>query len=225
MKDSRVQSSRFQRRGQKGGFIRPYLLAALVMAYLSYSLPRLLPGDFVTAMYSSSHVTLSAEQEAQIRAYYTHRDGFSRLLGNLLSLNWGYSNAFMRPVSELILGALPWTLLLVGSAHLISMVLGFVGGVEAAWRRGGGLEKAGVGCMTVLEGAPEIGTGVGLLLLFALSPGVVSGRRGRDRPMLNTRRRLGFWMWPITWSCPWPPSFWPISPGISFSPAGAWSWC
>jgi peptide/nickel transport system permease protein len=171
MKDSRVQSSRFQRRGQKGGFIWPYLLAALVMVYLSYSLPRLLPGDFVTAMYSSSHVTLSAEQEAQIRAYYTHRDGFIAYVGNLLSLKWGYSNAFMRPVSELILGALPWTLLLVGSAHLISMVLGFVGGVEAAWRRGGGLEKAGVGCMTVLEGAPELGTGVGLLLLFGLSLG------------------------------------------------------
>ena len=29
-------------------------LTALVMIYLSYSLPRLLPGDFVTAMYSSS---------------------------------------------------------------------------------------------------------------------------------------------------------------------------
>ena len=41
-------------------------------------------------------------------------------------------------------------------------------GVEAAWRRGGVMEKAGVGSMTILEGVPEIGTGVMLLLVFAL---------------------------------------------------------
>jgi peptide/nickel transport system permease protein len=151
--------------------IPAYLLAGLLLVYLSYSVPRLLPGDFVTAMYSSSHVTLNAEQEAGLRAYYTQRQGFGAYLTHLLTLRWGYSYAFLRPVSELILCALPWTLLLVGSAHLISMFFGFIAGVEAAWRRDRGLGKTGVGCMTVLEGLPEIGTGVGLLLVFALHLG------------------------------------------------------
>jgi peptide/nickel transport system permease protein len=156
------------RKGHHIRLVPAYLLAGLVMIYASYILPRLLPGDFVTAMYASSHVTLSADQEEQIRAYYSHGEGFSRFLVNLLTLNWGYSYAFLTPVSDLILGALPWTLLLLGSAHVISMFFGFMAGVEAAWRRGGYLEKAGVGCMTVLEGMPEIGTGVALLLVFAL---------------------------------------------------------
>ena len=49
------------------GSIAAYLAAGLVMIYLSYSLPRLLPGDFVTAMYSSSHVTLNASRKRNSR--------------------------------------------------------------------------------------------------------------------------------------------------------------
>jgi len=138
------------------------------MIYASYILPRWLPGDFVTAMYSSSQVTLTAGQEAEIRAFYAREQGFGPYLRDLFTLKWGYSYAFLTPVSSLILEALPWTLLLLGSAHVISMLFGFIAGVEAAWRRGGYLEKAGVGCMTLLEGVPEIGTGVALLLVFAL---------------------------------------------------------
>ena len=145
-----------------------YLAAALAMLYLSYSLPRLLPGDFVEAMYASSHVTLNAQQEAELKAYYTEDKGFGHYLKDLASLNWGYSYAFLTPVSELFIEAAPWTLLLMGGAQLLSMFFGFVAGVEAAWRRGGWYEKAGVGSMTVLEGVPEIGSGVLLLLIFAL---------------------------------------------------------
>lgn len=143
-------------------------VAACVMVYLSYSLPRLLPGDFITATYSSSHVTLSAEQEQALRAIYTESEGFGRYLAKLARLDWGYSYVFGAPISALILEALPWTLFLTGSAHVISMLLGFIGGVEAAWRRGGRLERGTVGCMGILQGVPEIGTGVLLLFFFAL---------------------------------------------------------
>ena len=153
------------------GLIITFGLAALAMIYLSYSLPRLLPGDFVTAMYSSSHVTLTAEQETELRAYYTEEPGFGRYLLKLASLDWGYSYAFLTPVSALFFGALPWTLLLLGTAHVISMLVGFVTGVEAAWRRDSHLEKSMVGGMTVLEGVPEISTGVILLVVFALHLG------------------------------------------------------
>jgi len=149
--------------------VAAYLLAGLILIYASYSMPRLLPGDFVTAMYSSSHVTLTADQEKKLRAYYSEQEGFSRYLVDLLTFNWGYSYAFLTPISDLILEALPWTLLLLGSAHMISMLFGFIAGVETAWRRGGGLEKIGVGSMTVLESMPEIATGVALLLIFALN--------------------------------------------------------
>lgn len=158
-------TSKTMRRGQT---IVAYVLAALVMIYISYSVPRWLPGDFVTAMYSSSHVTLNAEQEEDLRAYYTQRQGFGHYLVDFFTLQWGYSYAFLTPISKLIAEALPWSLLLLGTAHLLSMATGFLAGVETAWRRGGAMEKLGVGSMTLLEGIPEIGTAVLLLLLFAL---------------------------------------------------------
>ncbi|MFO8088982.1 MAG: ABC transporter permease [Desulfatiglandaceae bacterium] len=148
-----------------------YLAAALVMIYLSYCLPGLLPGDFVTAMYSGSDVTLSSGQEAELRAFYTEKKSFGGYLVDLMSLEWGDSFAYRVPVSKLFLEALPWTLLLMGCAHVFSMFFGFIAGVEAAWRRGSFTEKLGVGVMTVLQGVPEIGSGVLLLLVFALNLG------------------------------------------------------
>jgi peptide/nickel transport system permease protein len=150
------------------GFVLAYGIASLAMIYLSYCLPRLLPGDFITAMYSGSHVTLTAEQEASLRSFYSQHGSFPHYLVKLAALDWGYSYAFLVPVSTLILEALPWTLLLMGSAHLVSMLFGFIAGVETAWRRGGPLEKGVVGTMSILEGVPEIGTGVVLLFVFAL---------------------------------------------------------
>ena len=176
-------------------YILAYVLAALVMMYVSYSLPRWLPGDFVTAMYASSHVTLNAEQEADLRAYFTQRQGFGQYLLDFFTLNWGYSYAFLTLISELISKALPWTLLLLGTAHLLSMFFGFLAGVEAAWRRGGMIEKAGVGSMTVLEGIPEIGSAVILLLVFALRLGWLPAAGGETA---YVEQSVGQWVLDVT---------------------------
>lgn len=150
------------------GFIVAYGLASLVMIYLSYRLPLFLPGDFTSAMYGGSHVVLTLEQESDHRRLYAETGGFVGYLADLASMRWGYSYAFRAPVSRLILEALPWTLLLAGSAHLLSMLFGFVLGVEAAWRRGRWFEKRLLGAMSILQGLPEIVTGVFLLFVFAL---------------------------------------------------------
>ena len=100
-------------------------------------------------------MTLTAEQEAQLRAYYTQDKGFLNYLKELATFDWGYSYAFLTPVAGLVLEALPWSLLLLGLAHVISMSLGFWGGVEAAWRRGGRAEKGLVAASTVLQGMPR----------------------------------------------------------------------
>ena len=150
------------------GIVVTFCLAALLMTYISYELPRLLPGDFVTAMYGSSNVSLTEKQETELKAYYTEKQGFLPYLIRILRLDWGYSYAFLTPVSALFFSALPWTLLLMGTAHIISTILGFTGGVEAAWRHGSRFEKGMVGGMTLLEGIPEICSGVILLVIFAL---------------------------------------------------------
>ncbi len=143
--------------------------AALIMVYLSYALPRILPGDFVSAVYAGSQVTLTAEQEASLQSFYSRDTSFGSYLLRLFTLDWGYSHAFLSPVSALFFGALPWTLLLLGAANVIAMSAGFIMGVEAAWRHGTRTEKGLIAGATVLEGIPEICTGVILLVIFALN--------------------------------------------------------
>ena len=164
---------RFRRRRKKHiDLLLTCALSALLMIWMSHALPRLLPGDFVTAMYASSEdVVLSAEQEAELRAYYSRNASFGQYLLRLAKLDWGYSYAFMAPVSELFFKALPWTLLLLLSANLIAAVIGFLAGVEAASRRNSGLERGLVSLSTIMEGIPEICTGVLLLAVFSLQLG------------------------------------------------------
>lgn len=153
---------------RRAGIIVTFCVTALLMIYLSYKIPRLLPGDFITAMYGSSNVTLTAQQETELKAYYNEDRGFLHYLIKILSLDWGYSYAFLTPVAPLFFSALPWTILLMGSAHIISTLVGFIGGVEAVWRQNSRFEKWMVGGMTLLEGIPEICSGVILLVIFAL---------------------------------------------------------
>ena len=150
------------------GLVVTFLVAVIILTWFSYILPRFLPGDFVTAAYSTSQVTLTAEQETALRNYYGQDEGFGQYLSRVIRFDWGYSYVFETPVSVLFFSALPWTILLMGTAHVISMLMGFVAGVEAAWRRNSSFEKGMVGGMTVLEGIPEICSGVILLFVFAL---------------------------------------------------------
>ena len=145
-----------------------YGTAFLILTYLSYVLPRCLPGDFVTAMYSCSNVILTQQQETQLRAFYSDTEDFKTYLFRVITLNLGYSHAFLAPIWTLILESLPWTLLLLGGANVLSLVFGFLIGVETAWRKGSRFESNTIGAMTVLEGFPEIATGVILLAVFAL---------------------------------------------------------
>ena len=156
------------RKAKTLGNVVNFLVAFSLLVYLSYALPRLMPGDFVTAMFASSHVTLSAQQEAEAKAYFQREEGFGLYLLRIVRFDWGWSYALFQPVLSLILQALPWTLVLAGGAHVLASVCGFVMGVEAAWRRGSRVDRALVGAMTMLEGVQEMAVGVALVAIFAL---------------------------------------------------------
>ena len=148
-----------------------YLLTVLALVYASFALPRLLPGDAFIAMYGSGHVAIEAQDEASIREseiFKTSSESFAQYLGRLGRLDWGTSTAYETPVFGLIMDALPWTLLLMGTAQLLSMGIGFILGVEAAWRHDSVSDRLLTGVMTFLEGIPELSSGVLLLLVFAL---------------------------------------------------------
>ncbi|MBF4993294.1 ABC transporter permease [Arthrobacter gandavensis] len=130
---------------------------------------RILPGDPVRSLADGRQVT--AEQMDILRREYGLDQPligqFWRYLTDLFQGKLGESYTYNRPVLELIGERLGPTLLLTGTAALISVVLGLWLGQKAAWRRGSMFDKTQTGLALIFWSVPTFWLGLLLLLLFA----------------------------------------------------------
>jgi len=147
-----------------------YLLAFIIILILNFLLPRLMPGDPVTAIYGDALVHMTPEMEAALAERYglagSTMDQFTTYLGNLARGDLGYSIYFRAPVSGVIAGALPWTLLLVGVSLASASLLGIIWGAEAGWRRACKFDSGSLLAALLLNGIPGFVLGILLLLFF-----------------------------------------------------------
>lgn len=119
------------------GFYAFTLWAAISINFL---LPRLMPGDPADIMIAKMQRAGGEVSETTIRNIKLLLGGDDASLweqylaywGRMLRGDLGVSvTKFPTPVAELIAGALPWTLVLVGTATVISFLLGVVLGAWA----------------------------------------------------------------------------------------------
>jgi peptide/nickel transport system permease protein len=120
-----------------------YALTAWAALTLNFVIPRLMPGNPVAELFAREHLRPTAQSLAAMRAAFGLNDHQSLIgqyltyLGNLLHGQLGVSISYYpAAVSSVIAHALPWTLLLVGTATLVSFVIGTLLGVWSAWKRG-----------------------------------------------------------------------------------------
>ncbi len=120
-----------------------YLLSAWVALTINFLLPRLMPGDPATALFARFRGRLGPEALQALRETFglTEAPLWSQYLtsmGHVLRGDLGISVAyFPAPVADVIGTGLVWTVLLAGSAVLISFAVGTaLGAVAAWWRRG-----------------------------------------------------------------------------------------
>ncbi len=138
------------------------------IATILFLMFRLLPGDPTIAYLDPS---FTGEQRQMI----LHDFGLDQplwrqyllFLWNLLHGQFGLSFRQRVPVTDLILGVLPNTLLLTLVALVAAYVFGALVGALMAWRRGGVLETLGIPVVLVTRAAPEFWIGMVLLALFA----------------------------------------------------------
>ena len=145
------------------------LLRAIVTiwfaATVTFLLLRLLPGDPALAV-------ASPNMTPEIRAQLLHNYGldqslfvqYGKYLWQLVHGSLGISFAQSEPVTTVLRGQLPWTLLLMGSSLLLTLVLGVPLGVAAA-RRPGGLIDRSAQVFSVACGSLFVPS-AGILLLF-----------------------------------------------------------
>jgi peptide/nickel transport system permease protein len=153
--------------------IGTYAIAFLIILALIFLLPRMMPGDPLTAICGEE---VMVEMTPELRSELLHRFAldeplwrqFFVYLTGIMHGDFGYSYYYNAPVLDIILEALPWTLLLVGSSLLLSTVLSIVIGIESGWRRGKISDKSLLTTTMVLNGFPNFFIGIILLLVFAV---------------------------------------------------------
>src|SRR5687768_9394634 len=164
-----------------GGLTRGYVLRRLGIFFLTiwiastliWLIPRMAPGDPVTAMVSRMMRSAGyVENSDKIIEGWKERFGLNdplpvqyiRYLGNILSLDFGYSMAyFPTPVSQIIGQALPWTMGLLLVAVTITFLLGNFLGALLAWTGTPRLIKLLVPVGMLFTSIPSILAGIFLI--------------------------------------------------------------
>ncbi|MEA1906205.1 MAG: ABC transporter permease, partial [Euryarchaeota archaeon] len=150
--------------------VAAYLLTILILIFLTFLLPRLMPDDPIIAMHSGHEVVMTEERYAELVSMYgldlPLHEQFLTYLSELAHGDLGYSYIYHAPTIDLIMDALPWTLLLMGTAFLLSAVVGIVLGVESSWRRGGRFDRSLLTFMLLLDGFHALVIGIIVLAIF-----------------------------------------------------------
>jgi peptide/nickel transport system permease protein len=149
-----------------------YLLTLWAVLTLNFLLPRLLPGDPLSALLDpeASEYVFDQAVRAELEAYYglnrpLHQQYLAYLWG-VMTGDLGWSIRLNRPVGELIWTHLPWTLLLVLTAFSLASLAGILIGAEAAWQAHTRADRLLVTISTVLSHVPVYVLGMLLIVIF-----------------------------------------------------------
>lgn len=149
------------------------VVSLVLVVVLGFFLFRVLPGDPVRQL--TGERVLTQEQIEALREKYGLDDSrwtqFVKYVTDLFQGDFGQSYKYPgETVGSLILDRLWPTILLVGTAAILSMVLGIWQGTRAAWRHGSTSDRVSTGVALTLWSVPTFW--LGLLLLMAFGGGV-----------------------------------------------------
>lgn len=150
-----------------------HALVLWVAVTLNFALPRLAPGDPALIMYTGEGDP-TPEQLAELGQIYGLNDPvlvqYGRFWQNLLRGDLGLSTGHNRPVLDVLLERLPWSVALVGLGLIGAILVGSLLGAFAAWHRGAGRhgeDRTLLVGVLALDSMP--GFWIGMLLIAVLS--------------------------------------------------------
>jgi peptide/nickel transport system permease protein len=175
----RVQWGRLFSRGLE------YALTFFLILAVNFFLPRLMPGGPLLSVLGSQNadlpVVIDEETKVKLMDYYHLNDPvhlqFVHYLKDAAHLDFGYSIFYNVPVVDVISGRLPWTLLLMGTALLLSTTLGIFLGLESSWKQGKRLDNLLLILIPLFRSVPVFFLGSILIFVFGYRLGLfpVSG--------------------------------------------------
>lgn len=155
-----------------------YLVTTFLAVTFNFFIPRFMPGDPAEALVRQIQQLTGAPptpaQTAAIRRFYG--DPTQGIVGQyvdywrgLLQFDFGVSvSNFPVPVSDMILQALPWTLVLIGSTTVLAWIIGTLLGAYMGWRPGGRFDSVFAPLTTFAHAMPAFWLALIVLWIFAI---------------------------------------------------------
>lgn len=178
--DALEQESRPHRRGGKfllkrAGF---YLITAWVAVTVNFIIPRAMPGDpaqtLALQITRQTGTQLTEEMLRAIRTLYGDPnmnilEQYWQYLSSIFTLDFGLSvSRYPVPVFELIAGALPWTLFLVGISTVVAWGVGTALGILVGYKPGSRLDTWLTPISQFFSSMPSFWVALIFLWMFAL---------------------------------------------------------
>ncbi len=158
-----------------------YFVTVFVSILVCFLLPRLAPGDPITALLSrlakaaGQVITPGQSGGSEIVQFYIKKFGLDKdvltqffvYVNNILRGDLGPSiMAYPRPVADLIAERLPWTIFLLGSTTIIAWVIGNVLGAFVGWSRNHRVNAIVIGVSLAVSQIPFYILSLILIYLF-----------------------------------------------------------
>lgn len=146
------------------------VLTILVVLVFNYLLFRVLPGNPLSMMMRNPRAT--PETIAAVKEFYGLDQPwyiqFFTYFKHLFQGDLGTSFVYKAPVAEVLAKKILPTILMVGLAEIIAIVVGILIGILAAWKRGTKLDVATLSFSLVTYSVPTFWLGMILVVLFCV---------------------------------------------------------
>jgi peptide/nickel transport system permease protein len=154
-----------------------YGITIFIILSFNFFLPRIMPGDpfaFLTGEPTMDMpIVLDQEMKAKLLTYYELDkpllQQFSDYMLNLLHGNLGWSIYFNAPVSNILIGSLKWTLLLVGISTVVYIIAGIILGAVSAWKKGKKMDAGLLTCILSISSFPSFFLGMLFIIIFGVN--------------------------------------------------------
>lgn len=155
-----------------------YLVTVFVLITLNFALPRLMPGDAIDGLMVSGSPNFVDNDETRARlAEYLNLDGsmleqYRRYLGALAGGDLGVSIYSNQPVTQELGDRMGWSLLLIVTALVASVLVGLPLGVHSAWKRSRPVDRRLLTFFLTIQNTPVFVVGAFVLNLFSARLGL-----------------------------------------------------
>jgi peptide/nickel transport system permease protein len=166
--------SRARRRRSRWGVLASYVVIVFFLVSLNFFLPRWLPGKPIQALsnpQSTTYVGYTPTRNAVEHYYGLDRPLLSqyvKYLNGLIHGNLGTSIEYNRPVTSVLMGRLPWDLLLIGTALILATAVGMLAGIRSGWRRGSGQDRRLIAFFVATDNFPSFFLAFVILYVFVI---------------------------------------------------------